>query len=523
MAKPLQDDSKQSECDVSITSELEPTSAVTVHFSNTTVTVARNKLSPLGFFAAGLAKRWSSNDSNHQSDKCHHVYISRNGSVGYGDEKKDNTESKHTVDGDTILELGFEACDLELLVECVELGQISPKLKSNCVSIERLIACSDYFTSKEDKFRINKDNLLHYLKNRVPRISYKERMQLEKEATSDVLKCALTEWNTELQTIIQQYRKDLISNSSKIKADNIFLDHESANKLFVATFKPKIIPYTFSKKFDLSIENFKGTNYDMILRLWKQCSYDENYSIISMVPDIVNTMAKHSYRNFNAIEYEDEEQYKVMKDILHRVVKDAGLGKIDPGKIGLDMYSMVVYLDLKLMYDAGWYWCDPCSRFEPNLKYFSLDNMKEFLSIILDNYVKYSKSCVTETSMTQKEKKEAEDAKEATLKKWYELIQICITKCDGQHIVNIANQWFPVLTGEGRNAHETKIKEANVDWIFDVLVPTFGGHSAYQFAIYLAKYIVIDRNHKDSDVPTKIFDFVENETGFKYKVKTHKK
>ena len=505
MAKARQDESKHHEFNVGIS----------VHICDSTVRIERNKLCALGFFAARLAERWSNNQSDSKSDENYNVYVSQNTCVSEVANSIDckNNDNHAINSADTFLQLGFKASDLELLIECVELGQISSRLKSDCASIERLIACSDYFTSKEDKFQINKDNLLFYLKNRVPRINSKQRKQLETEASNKLLKCALSEWTRELEMLITGYRKELVSNCDKIKANNIFLDYKSANDLFAATFKPKIIPRINLKRFDISFENFKSKIFYQ--RLWKQCRYDENYSIISMVPDIVNTMAK--YKHFHKIKFEKSEQYSVLQDILIQVVKDVASGKIDPGQIGLDMYSLVLYIDLKFVYDAGWYWHQPCNTFERNFKYFSLDNMKEFLSIILNNHVKYSNLQVTKSSMSQTEI----NKQNGVMESWYKLIQTCISRCDGAYIVRIANQWFPILIKDGRNDYETKIKKCNVNWIFNVLLPTLGGHNAYQFALYLAKYVVLDGDLEDSDVSARILDFVENETGIEYTVKKH--
>ena len=494
---------------------------VIVHFDNQTTNIKKDKLCKLGYFASSLSKRWCTttpnNDISHVdcNSDCN-IYITKNFSQdSKTDDIDDDTDDAFCVQ----LKLGFGMSDLELLIECIELGYIPSKLGSDCESIERLIACSDYFTSSQNKFQINKDAVLHYLQNRVPRISLKQIKELEKDAKNVILKSALKEWNDTIITMIQSFRNEVISNHDKIAADNIFLDSETANQLFIQTFKPKIVCQTQSNKFKVSIDGFKNKDYYM--RLWKQCNYDENYSIISMLPNIVDTMLKH--KNIDRLDTNGilgMDEYLVVRDITLGIVRDAYSGKIDISRLGIDMYSLTVSIMLKFVYGCS-YFDKPYDEFVIKLKYFSLDNIHEFLSIILRNHGKYSDNYVYVTNDNVVNSNDIAPKKNKGMKQWYQLIRACLVRSDSKYIVETASQWFPILVGKGRNDVETKIKIKNIDWIFDVLTPILGAHDCLKFAIYLAKSIVLDRP-KDSDhVSPKIFNFIENETGIKYTVKKH--
>ena len=104
-------------------------------------------------------------------------------------------------------------------------------------------------------------------------------------------------------------------NSSKWKLDNLVFDSETANKVFVEKFKVEFKYDANDKILYAGIKNF--CSKENLKSLWKQCKYDENYSCISMIPEIVDTVLK--YEDAKIFQWNNRNEYIVVKDIVGAV------------------------------------------------------------------------------------------------------------------------------------------------------------------------------------------------------------
>ena len=461
---------------------------VTLEIGNQTQRFNVNSLKRLSFFNAMFSKRWINDNTN--KEKCIKIFGTNNNNTNSNDNSNDN--------------FAFGLKDLNLLLKCQENAQIPFNLKPDCNILEGLIKCNDYLSSNI----INEESLIEYFKKLKPRMNFKQRNELINNTNNNLLKNALNKLNNAINDKMDATRNEFALNHSKlVSLENITFDNKTANKLFIEKYKIKCEylnnNYT---KLKISISNF--TSLDEYDKLWEQCDWDENLSVITQLPDLVNKVIKWENENNETSECSIESKYQLsaILTLLEATIEASVSNSIDLSILDCNILSLIKTYFILVHQNNG------CSIDLKDIIRLALrmplNNIVLFMNFIFEKMEKYFKNY---NHILDHWSQNFQNRKTKARSNFLQAIKeslILLSKYDEELLVNKSQIWFPIF-------HEND--ENSTNWIMDDLVSNMNAQNASDFGIYLTKYIAYEMKEPQK-FPQIYLVFLQQELGITWEI-----
>ena len=436
----------------------------------------------------------------------------------FGENNSNSNDNSNNNDNNN-----FDFIHLEWLLKCVKVSKIRDDLPRDCELIEGLINCNDFLMNKQDSI-INVESLVKYFKKSKPRMTPDERRLLRRDAKHPVLKQALKNYKQEFVDKIQEMRTDLANNHSTIQSlSKIQFDNKTAIMLLKEKLKFTIKKIENRKILSISIENFTNTqDYINLLQLIKKDSDKYSLSQIDSLMNVIDEINKPEHHLYTL-------KVPLVRKVLVSCVQnliDGYSGKIQRARREQSVnvnYNMDDHrLRLLSLFTARWklvFFCRHSFAFFLNAEAIfesllqnlvagdrdsdsdakGVEFVEKFATFVfeINDAIMKRYSPNDSTNLSDESKLELETG----LKNVYKMWKMCLLNCSDEWIVNNMELWFPIV-------HEND--KHSVEWIMKDLVNDMDSATAWNFGIYLTKYIAYKWDSKDK-FPQKYLDFLKND------------
>ena len=444
--------------DVDIDESKEHGKMIKLKIKNKTALFSIEQLRVLSYFNVMFCDRWMKNRNLEKTI------------IDIFGENNDNSSNINNIHS-------FDFIHLKWLLKCGKVSKIRDDLPRDCELIEGLINCNDFLMNKQDSI-INVETLVDYFKTSKPRMSPSDTRKLKQEATNTVLLQALNCYIQELDDKLQEMRRDLANNHSTIESlSRIRFDNTTALLLLKEKLQFEIEKNVQEKTTSIMIKNF--TNKDDYVSLIN--SVNKKYLLTQMEPLI---------KIIDEINDPEIESYKIcISNDIHATIQGClskGIHNIDPEDVNFQARLLGACMaKWKLCFRSGRAMIRPCAVFGNRLLQLNTHGIEQFTTMVFgtnDLLVK-------------------ESIREITRKNHCQLRKMCLLNCSHEWIVNNMELWFPTIH---------KNDKQSVEWIMNDIVNSMNSDRAWNFGIYLTKYIAYKWNSKDK-FPQQYLDFLKND------------
>ena len=183
------------------------------------------------------------------------------------------------------------------------------------------------------------------------------------------------------------------------------------------------------------------------------------YDIInkSIIPQIIEKLESPDLANVDKIMFGNNEQRVLIKTIISNVCHDFVSKEIDSRKVNVSLLR-VLLCRMRIMYEADHYYKNPHSALRSVVTNLgSNEDKKNFLKFMLSKHDRYSKHYHIRNTDGDEQKQ----TRISGLEYWFSLLNHCILTCHESDIIELVEQWFPILHEKNRSINERKLAELN--------------------------------------------------------------